>query len=49
MGEEFKQFSIELEFLLRRTSMWRETAEGILAKTGDIVRRGEAAEEAASG
>ena len=32
MGEEFKQFSIELEFLLRRTSMWRETAEGILLR-----------------
>ena len=49
MGEEFKHFSMELEFLLRRTPKWRETAEGILFKTGDIVKRGEAAEEAASG
>ena len=49
MGEEFKHFSMELEFLLRRTPKWRETAEGILFKTDDIVKRGEAAEEAASG
>ena len=49
MGEEFKQFSIELEFLLRRTPKWRETAEGILFKTDDIVKRGKVAEEAASG
>jgi len=40
---------MKLEFLLRRTPKWRETAEGILVKTGDIVKRGEAAEEAASG
>ena len=48
MGEEFKHFSMELEFLLRRTPKWRETAQGILFRTGDIVQRGEAAEGAAS-
>lgn len=37
---------MELEFLLRRTPKWRETAQGILFKSGDIVQRGEAAEEA---
>ena len=48
MGEEFKHFCMELEFLLRRTPKWRETDKGILFKNGDIVKRGEAAEEAAS-
>jgi hypothetical protein len=48
LGEEFKHFSMELEFLLRRTPQWRETAKGILFKKGDIVEHGEAAEEAAS-
>lgn len=48
LGEEFKHFSMELEFLLRRKPQWRETAQGILFKEGDIVKHGEAAEEAAS-
>jgi uncharacterized protein len=43
-GEEFKHFSMDLEFLLRRTPAWREVAEGILFKTGDIVEHGEEAE-----
>jgi uncharacterized protein len=43
-GEEFKHFSMDLEFLLRRTPAWREIAQGILFKTGDIVERGEEAE-----
>jgi hypothetical protein len=47
MTEEFKHFSMDLEFLLRRTPEWREVAEGILFQPGDIVERGEAAEEAA--
>ena len=46
-GEEFKHFSMDLEFLLRRTPLWREIAEGILFQEGDIVEHGEAAEEAA--
>ena len=29
-GEEFKHFSMDLEFLLRRTPKWREIAEGVL-------------------
>jgi uncharacterized protein len=46
-GEEFKHFSMNLEFLLRRTPPWREIAEGILFQPGDIVQHGEAAEEEA--
>jgi hypothetical protein len=46
-GEEFKHFSMDLEFLLRRTPLWREVAEGILFQTGDIVEHGEEAEEEA--
>ena len=48
VGEEYKHFSMDLEFLLRRTPVWRETAAGILFQAGDIVEHGEAAEEAAS-
>ena len=47
LAEEYKHFSMELEFLLRRTPKWRKTAQGILFKDGDIVEHGEAAEEAA--
>jgi uncharacterized protein len=43
-GEEFKHFSMDLEFLLRRTPAWREIAQGILFQGGDIVERGEEAE-----
>jgi hypothetical protein len=43
-GEEFKHFSMDLEFLLRRTPRWRAIAEGVLFQTGDIVEHGEAAE-----
>src|SRR2546430_14957086 len=48
-GEEFKHFSMNLEFLLRRTPVWREIAEGILFVPGDIVEHGEEAEEEATG
>src|SRR6202051_1691663 len=44
-GEEFKHFSMDLEFLLRRAPLWREIAEGILFQEGDIVEHGEEAEE----
>jgi hypothetical protein len=47
LGEEYKHFSMDLEFLLRRTPAWREIAQGILFQAGDIVEHGEAAEEAA--
>lgn len=46
--EEFKHFSMDLEFLLRRKPVWREIAQGILFKEGSIVERGEQAEDAAS-
>ncbi len=47
LGEEFKHFSMDLEFLLRRTPAWREIAQGILFQSGDIVEHGEEAEAAA--
>jgi uncharacterized protein len=43
-GEEFKHFSMDLEFLLRRTPAWREIARGVLFQPGDIVEHGEEAE-----
>jgi hypothetical protein len=43
-GEEFKHFAMDLEFLLRRTPVWREIARGILFQAGDIVEHGEEAE-----
>jgi hypothetical protein len=46
-GEEFKHFSMDLEFLLRRSPLWREIAQGILFQEGDIVEHGEEAEEEA--
>ena len=47
-GEEFKHFSMDLEFLLRRTPRWREIAQGVLFQPGDIVEHGEEAEEEAT-
>ena len=46
-GEEYKHFSMNLEFLLRRSPLWREIAQGILFQEGDIVEHGEEAEEGA--
>jgi hypothetical protein len=43
-GEEFKHFSMDLEFLLRRKPRWQEIAQGILFQEGDIVEHGEEAE-----
>jgi hypothetical protein len=48
VGEEYKHFSMDLEFLLRRTPVWRETARGILFQEGDIVEHGEESEESAA-
>ena len=45
--EEFKHFAMDLEFLLRRTPVWREIAAGNPLPGGDIVERGEEAEEGA--
>jgi hypothetical protein len=47
VGEEYKHFSMDLEFLLRQKPEWREIAQGILFQEGDIVEHGEEAEEAA--
>ncbi|HTZ86028.1 MAG TPA: hypothetical protein VMB05_05105 [Solirubrobacteraceae bacterium] len=47
VGEEYKHFSMDLEFLLRRTPKWRAIAKGVLFQEGDIVEHGEAAEAAA--
>jgi hypothetical protein len=44
--EEFKHFGMDLEFLLRKKPVWRETLRGILFTDGDIVEHGEEAEEA---
>jgi uncharacterized protein len=46
-GEEFKHFCMDLEFLLRRTPLWRDIAMGILFQQGSIVEHGEEAEEEA--
>jgi hypothetical protein len=44
--EEFKHFSMDLEYLLRRTPIWRQVAERVLFQPGDIVANGDAAEAA---
>ena len=43
--EEMKHFGMDLEFLLRKRPKWRETLRGILFQSGDIVKRGDEAEE----
>lgn len=48
-GEEFKHFAMNLEALLRRTPRWREIAEGVLFKEGDIVEHAEQAEAESGG
>lgn len=45
--EEFKHFSMDLEWLLRAKPEWKEIAQGVLFKEGDIVEHGEEAEETA--
>jgi hypothetical protein len=45
-AEEFKHFGMDLEFLLRRTPKWRVALQAILFTEGDIVERGEQAEDA---
>ena len=46
LKEEYKHFGMDLEFLLRRTPAWRKELKTILFSTGDIVARGEKAEDA---
>lgn len=43
--EEFLHFCMDLEFLLRRTPMWRVAAQNILLKSGDIIENAEKGEE----
>ena len=43
--EEMKHFSMDLEWLLRTKSVWREIAKGVLFTSGDIVKEGDEAEE----
>jgi hypothetical protein len=43
--EEFKHFSMDLEFLLRRKPEWREIVARTLFKEGDIVANATVAEE----
>jgi hypothetical protein len=45
--EEFKNFGMDLEFLLRRKPEWKEISQGILFQPGDIVEHGEEAEDEA--
>jgi hypothetical protein len=47
LGEEFKHFCMELEYLFRAKPQWGLTARGTLFRDGDIVANGRAAEEAA--
>jgi uncharacterized protein len=47
LHEEYKHFGMDLEFLLRRTPAWRKELQKILFTKGDIVERGEEAEDAA--
>ncbi len=43
--EEFKHFSMDLEFLARRKPEWRTILKDVLFKEGDIVKKGEQAEK----
>ena len=45
--EEFIHFGIDLEFLLRRTPVWRDILKNILFKKGDLVELAEKAEKKA--
>jgi hypothetical protein len=45
-NEEFKHFSMDLEYLLRREPRWRTVAQRILFQPGDILEHGEEGEEA---
>lgn len=46
LHEEYKHFGMDLEYLLRRTPAWRKEMKTILFSKGDIVKRGEEAEDA---
>jgi uncharacterized protein len=42
--EEFLHFSLDLEFLLRRTPKWRAGAKRILFQSGDMIENAEKGE-----
>ena len=44
--EEFLHFSMDLEFLLRRTPKWRIAAQNVLFRSGDIIENAERGEDA---
>jgi hypothetical protein len=44
-NEEFIHFGMDLEFLLRRTPVWRNILRNILFKKGDLIELAEKAEE----
>ncbi len=43
--EEFKHFSMDLEFLLRKKTDWRLMVQTVVGKSGDIVKNGEKGED----
>lgn len=43
--EEFKHFSMDLEFLLRKKDDWRTMVKNVVGKSGDIVKNGEKGED----
>lgn len=45
--EEMKHFGMDLEFLLRKKTVWRDVLQEILFTKGDIVKRGKEGEEKA--
>ncbi len=48
LNEEYKHFGMDLEYLPRRTPAWRKELKTILFSKGDIVARGEEAEDVSS-
>jgi hypothetical protein len=45
--EEFKHFSMDLEFLLRHKADWRKILKGVVLVPGGIVKNAEKAEKSA--
>ena len=43
--EEFKHFSMDLEFLLRKKEDWRVMIKNVVGQPGDIVKNGEKGED----
>ena len=43
--EEFKHFSMDLEFLLRKKNDWRTMVKTVVGRPGDIVKNAEKGED----